>query len=30
MHLIITSRQPFPLPVPRLRMRRQVLEIVLG
>ena len=30
MHLLITSRQPFPLPVPRLRMRRQVLEIVLG
>ena len=30
MHLIITSRQELPLPVPRLRLRRQVLEIDLS
>ena len=30
MHLIITSRQQLPLPIPRLRLRRQLLEIELG
>ncbi len=29
MHLLITSRQPLPLPVPRLRLRHQLLEIDL-